>query len=79
MAKKNKFNYYVVWHGHFPGVYDNRKKANESINGFPNGKWLGFTSHDEAVFAYRMPYEKYLEDYRRKNIMGSRGKSIPLF
>lgn len=51
MSKTKK--YYVVWEGHHPGVYDNWKIAKAQIDNYPNAKYKGFGSAEEATEAYR--------------------------
>lgn len=46
-------NYYVVWVGHHPGVYDNWDDAREQVDGFPGAKYKKFTGSAEATEAYR--------------------------
>lgn len=49
--KKKKW--YVVWVGHNPGIYDDWTDAREQIEGFPNARYKGFDSAEEATEAYR--------------------------
>ncbi len=49
--KKKKW--YVVWAGHNPGIYDDWADAREQIEGFPQAKYKGFNSAEEATEAYR--------------------------
>ena len=45
--------YYVVWHGVTPGIYPSWEECRLQIEGFPNAKYKGFGSREEAVLAYR--------------------------
>ncbi len=51
MAKKQK--YYVVWHGHTPGIYDKWNKAQKQINGYKGAKFMSFESLKDAEQAYK--------------------------
>lgn len=57
MSKKK---YYVVWEGRQPGIYDDFEDALEQVEGYPNARYKGFDSSDEASEAYRrgMPEAK---------------------
>lgn len=50
-SKKQK--YYVVWHGHHPGIYDSWEKCLTQVKNFPNAVYKAFTSRSEAEEAYR--------------------------
>lgn len=50
MAKQN---FYVVWVGRVPGVYDNWSDCEEQILNFPGAKYKGFPSAAEAARAFR--------------------------
>ncbi|MDE6021917.1 MAG: ribonuclease H family protein [Muribaculaceae bacterium] len=50
MAKQK---FYVVWVGREPGVYDNWSDCEEQILNFPNAKFKGFDSSEEAAKAFR--------------------------
>lgn len=48
-----KQKFYVVWAGHEPGIYDNWNDCEEQIRNYPNAKFKGFDSPEEAAKAYR--------------------------
>lgn len=48
-----KKRWYVVWAGHNPGIYDDWADAREQIEGFPQARYKGFDSSEEATAAYR--------------------------
>ena len=50
MAKKKKF--YVVWEGNETGIFDNWADCQLQIKGYPNARYKGFPSLDEAQDAY---------------------------
>lgn len=50
MAKQK---FYVVWVGREPGIYDNWSDCEEQILNFPNAKYKGFGSSEEAAKAFR--------------------------
>ena len=58
MAKKKKF--YVVWHGHEPGIYDSWPECQRQIKGFPNAVYKSFTSLEEAQEAYGGPAAEFI-------------------
>ncbi len=56
MSQK-KQKYYVVWHGHHPGIYTSWEKCLMEVKNFPNAKYKSFDSLKEAENAFREPYE----------------------
>lgn len=52
--------YYVVWEGVEPGVYDNWQDASEQVKGYPNAKFKGFKSREEAIAAFRGTPEDHI-------------------
>ena len=46
-------NYYVVFKGHNPGVYDDWDEVKLQISGFPGALYKGFSTSEEATQAYR--------------------------
>lgn len=59
MAKKN--NYYVVWAGHNPGIYDNWEKCQEQIKGYTNAKFKGFPTLTSAEKAFSITYGAFMK------------------
>lgn len=53
---KSKNNFFVVWDGKTPGIYDSWEKCKQQIHGYAGAKYKGFESHQEAVEAYNSPY-----------------------
>lgn len=51
MSTRRKF--YVVWNGHHTGVYDSWAECKLQIEGYPNARYKGFPSQEEAIAAYR--------------------------
>jgi ribonuclease HI len=51
MAKKQK--YYVVWHGHQPGIYTKWNDAQKQIKGYQGAKFKSFDDKNEAEYAYK--------------------------
>lgn len=45
--------FYVVWNGVTPGIYRSWAEAKLQIEGYPNAKYKGFATQEEAVEAYR--------------------------
>ena len=58
MAKK-KNNYYVVWHGANPGIYNSWQECQLQIKGFPGAKYKGFKTKQEAEEAFRGSYQEH--------------------
>src|SRR6185503_1789828 len=44
--------YYVVWHGHHPGIYTSWEKCLVQVKNFPNALYKSFSSMEEAKEAY---------------------------
>jgi len=57
---KSKNNFFVVWDGKIPGIYDSWEKCKQQIHGYAGAKYKGFESHQEAVEAYNSPYWDYV-------------------
>ena len=51
MAKKPKF--YVVWHGHQPGIYTSWPEAKAQIDGFAGARYKSYPTRAEAESALR--------------------------
>ncbi|MBP7238813.1 MAG: ribonuclease H family protein [Saprospiraceae bacterium] len=49
--KKQK--YYVVWHGHHPGIYSSWESCQAQVKNFPNAVYKSFETKAEAENAYR--------------------------
>ena len=49
----SKKNFYVVWVGREPGIYDNWVDCQEQIDGYPGARYKGFATSAEAAEAYR--------------------------
>ena len=45
--------YYVVFKGHYPGVYDNWEEVKIQTTGFPGALFKGYATSEEASQAYR--------------------------
>ena len=50
-AKKQK--YYVVWHGHKPGVYSSWEQCLVQVKNFPNAMYKAYASYEEAKDAFQ--------------------------
>lgn len=59
MEKKN--NYYVVWVGFNPGIYNSWSKCQEQIKGYNNAKFKGFVDFADAEQAFRIGYGAYMK------------------
>ena len=65
MASK-KQKYYVVWHGHNPGIYTSWDKCLPQVKNYPNAIYKSFDSKTEAEEAYRSgPNKKSI--FRKKS------------
>ena len=45
--------YYVVWEGREPGVYDSWDECQQQVDGFPGARYKSYPSQEAAVAAYR--------------------------
>ena len=68
-----KKEYYTVWVGYAPDVYNNWPDAKAQVNGYPGGRCAGFTTRLEAEQAFEAGYEKYMSDKEKK---GKGGPSL---
>lgn len=59
MAKKN--NFYVVWAGLNPGIYDSWERCEEQIKGFNSAKFKGFPTREAAEKAFSISYGQYMK------------------
>ncbi|MDR0810897.1 MAG: ribonuclease H family protein [Paludibacter sp.] len=59
-----KKNYYVVWQGVEPGIYNSWKECRKQVEGFPDAQYKGFADESEAREAFLSLYE----DYKGKTI-----------
>jgi ribonuclease HI len=57
MAQKQK--YYVVWHGHKPGIFTSWAECEKQVKGFRAAQYKSFDSLKEAEAAYRSNYEAF--------------------
>jgi len=48
-----KKNYYVVWNGKKPGIYDNWEDCQSQVKGFPNAIFRGYPNLHYATCAWR--------------------------
>lgn len=53
MSKAKKF--YVVWEGHQPGIYDSWENCQREIKGYPNARFMGFSTLELARKAFSNP------------------------
>ncbi len=68
MATK-KQKYYVVWHGHKPGIYTTWQTCSAQVKNFPNAVYKSFDSKAEAEDAFRHGYEKKKKPAPRKKVV----------
>jgi ribonuclease HI len=54
-----KKNYYVVWQGVEPGIYNSWEKCRKQVEGFPAAQYKGFANESEAREAFLSLYENY--------------------
>jgi ribonuclease HI len=64
MAKKN--NFYVVWKGKTPGIYDAWAACQKEIQGVEGARYMGFPTREEAEEAYRGTYEETRKNRKKK-------------
>lgn len=58
MAKKK--NFFVVWDGREPGIYNSWEECKQQVNGYPQAKYMGFATQAEAREAFLSPYRNYI-------------------
>lgn len=63
----NKYKRYVVWAGRNTGLFKTWDEVNDSTNGYPNSKHMGFESHHQAEIAFK---GTYLEAYNERHGIG---------
>ncbi len=56
--------YYVVWVGHSPGIYDSWTECRRQVQNYPQAKYKGFASQQEAAAAFREGYAAYYAGQR---------------
>ncbi len=59
MSKK-KHNYFVVWDGKTPGIYNSWEECKQQINGYAGAKYKGFATKPEAIEAMSSPCWDYI-------------------
>jgi len=59
MSKKDKNKYFVVWKGISPGIYENWERCQEQIIGYPNARYKGFKTLEEASKAFKEDFNNY--------------------
>ena len=65
-TKKKKGYYYVVWHGHQPGIYTDWNEVLKQITGFKGAIYKTFGSKQLAEIAYEDHPDNYKEgDYKK--------------
>lgn len=64
MAKQRKW--YVVWHGHNPGVYDSWAEAGAQVQGVPGAKYKSFDSREAAEAAFAEHHDLHIGSGERK-------------
>lgn len=57
-----KNEYYVVWKGLNPGVYDNWAECKMQVEGQESAKYKSFETREEAVEAFEKGYAHYLKN-----------------
>ncbi|MFT5823869.1 MAG: ribonuclease HI [Crocinitomix sp.] len=65
-SKQKKQYYYVVWHGHQPGIYTDWNEVLKQIRGFPKAIYKTFGSKKLAETAFTEHPDKYKDgDYKK--------------
>lgn len=83
-SKNKKTYYYVVWHGHQPGIYTDWEKAKAQITGFKGAIYKTFGSQQLAEKAFQEHPDKYKDgDYKKTKDLSAEerekiGDPIPL-
>jgi ribonuclease HI len=76
---KNRF--YVVWHGHKPGIYSSWNDCRKQVEGVKDARFKGFPDKFSADAAYKMGYESFasssvVERALRPDVVPPIGSSI---
>ena len=71
MAKK-KINFYTVWQGRVPGIYDNWAECEAQVKGVA-AKYCGFETRQEAELAFSQAPEDYIG---KKNVSSSPKRAV---
>lgn len=53
-------NFYVVWIGKTPGIYNNWEKCKKQVDGIEGAKYKGFPTEELAKAAFHDNFEKYI-------------------
>ena len=59
--KKTKNQYYVVWKGNQPGIYDSWDQCKKQIDGFMGARFKGFATIEEARIALKRDPQDYVK------------------
>lgn len=68
--------YYVVWVGHSPGIYASWAECRRQVQNYPQAKYKGFASQQEAAAAFREGYAAYYAGSARRRA-ASRSLRVP--
>lgn len=49
----NNYKWYVVWVGNNPGIYETWEDCKQQVENFPDARYKGFKSREEAIMALR--------------------------
>lgn len=66
--KKAKNQFYVVWKGVEPGIYESWSQCKKQVEGYPDALYKGFASLEEARIAIKLSPGKY---FKKKNSVSS--------
>ena len=75
--KKQK--YYVVWHGHHPGIYSSWESCQTQVKNFPNAVYKSFETKAEAENAYRQSPVFKKKSLSPQPVKTSRGRGKIIF
>ena len=67
MPKASKF--YVVWSGHKPGIYESWDECQKQIKNYPNAKFKGYPTRNEAEKAFDGSYENFKKKSAKSNAL----------
>lgn len=60
MASSAAKKWYVVWHGHNPGVYESWSEAGAQVQGVPQAKYKSFATRSEADAAFAEHHSEHI-------------------
>ena len=70
--------FYVVWIGLNPGVYESWEACKQQVEGWKGAVYKGFATREEAMEAFNLPPENYIEKKAPEHRGGRKKEPKPL-